>query len=370
MSPRPPKRGKGKGKPRAHANVGAGRRSTGRKVDRKKLDKRETASGETSREEGPAPGPVPPLPEVLTAYVAAPGLEGEVEREVGEVLHRHGRVLLAAGPPRPTVWAQDVWLDCRSQPVASIGEAAKALRAVQRNWAPLPIVEHRRMVLLGEKLPPIKDREWAFPSELPSAPLGAYTLLDRTTLLYSAKRRSPFAHGEIRFQEEHEGPPSRAYRKLWEVFTLLGLRPQRGERCIDMGASPGGWTWALARLGANVRSVDKAPIDPAIAALPNVRTRVESAFGMDPAAIATPYDWFFSDVICEPKRLLTMVQRWRAAGAAKRFVCTIKFKGETDHRAVEAFAAIPGSQLMHLCHNRHELTWVCLAEGDVSAAQR
>jgi 23S rRNA (cytidine2498-2'-O)-methyltransferase len=135
-----------------------------------------------------------------------------------------------------------------------------------------------------------------------------------------------------------------------------------------MGASPGGWTWALARLGANVRSVDKAPIDAAVAALPNVRTRVESAFAMDPAHVKTPYDWFFSDVICEPRRLLSMVLRWRAAGAARRFVCTLKFKGQTDHATIDAFRAIPDSRLLHLCHNRHELTWVALAPGDAATA--
>jgi 23S rRNA (cytidine2498-2'-O)-methyltransferase len=48
------------------------------------------------------------------------------------------------------------------------------------------------------------------------------------------------------------------------------------------------------------------------------------------------------------------------AGTVRRFVCTIKFQGKTDHEAARAFAAIPGSRLMHLHHNKHELTWVRL----------
>ena len=70
-----------------------------------------------------------------------------------------------------------------------------------------------------------------------------------------------------------------------------------------------------------------------------------------------PIDWLFSDVVCYPARLLALVERWLAAGTCRRFVCTIKFQGETDHAIARRFAAIPGSQLAHLFHNRHELTW-------------
>ena len=154
-------------------------------------------------------------------------------------------------------------------------------------------------------------------------------------------------------------PPSRAYRKLWEAFTRIGTHPEAGSRCIDMGASPGGWTWVLARLGTNVRAVDKAPLDPSVTALSNVKVSQVSAFSLDPRDVE-PYDWFFSDVICEPKRLLSMIRRWLDAGAAERFVCSVKFRGETDHGIVRELAAIEGSRLMHLWHNRHELTWVRL----------
>ena len=117
----------------------------------------------------------------------------------------------------------------------------------------------------------------------------------------------------------------------------------------------------LAGLGAEVTSVDKAPLAPDVAALPNVHSIEGSAFALRPEHYTRePFEWFFSDVICYPARLLSMVQQWIAADAAKRFVCTIKFQGETDHDTVAAFAAIPGSRLLHLAHNRHELTWVKL----------
>ena len=66
-------------------------------------------------------------------------------------------------------------------------------------------------------------------------------------------------------------------------------------------------------------------------------------------------------MICYPTRLLTMVERWLGSGTARNLLCTMKFQGATDHAIARRFAAIPGSQLMHLHHNKHELTWIRLA---------
>jgi 23S rRNA (cytidine2498-2'-O)-methyltransferase len=108
-----------------------------------------------------------------------------------------------------------------------------------------------------------------------------------------------------------------------------------------------------------VLSVDKAPLDPRIASLPGIEFRCESAFALDPREPG-PVDWLFSDVVCYPKRLLRLVEIWLAAGTVRRFVCTIKFQGATDFASMRGFAAIPGSRLLHLHHNKHELTWIRL----------
>ena len=173
-------------------------------------------------------------------------------------------------------------------------------------------------------------------------------------LLASPAKTTPFVNGECVFVEDHIGPPSRAYLKLWEALTRFGRWPVPGEICLDLGASPGGWTWALAKLGASVTAVDKAPLAPAVTAMPGVTERLESAFAMAPE----PVDWLCSDVIAYPDRLLALVRRWIEAGAAKHIVCTIKFHGLTDHQAAEAFAAIPGGRVVHLFHNKHELTFL------------
>jgi 23S rRNA (cytidine2498-2'-O)-methyltransferase len=295
---------------------------------------------------------------IAAAWLAAEGFEAQLAEE----LHRagvgvaawHGRLALSPDPPRHAAWALDVWTAPRELPAPSVKAAADALRAIQRNWSLYAALHHRRAALIEARLPPVKAAPLVFPQLPPASHLGAWTLLDAERMLASPTKTSPFVNGAPAFVEDRAGPPSRAYLKLWEACTRLGAWPAPGERCIDLGASPGGWTWAIARLGATVLAVDKAPLDPRVAAMPGVSERSESAFGLAPE----PVDWLFSDVIAYPARLLALVRRWMAAGSARRIVCTVKFQGETDFEAADGFAAIPGGRLMHLHHNRHELTFV------------
>lgn len=296
----------------------------------------------------------------ITGYLAPEGFVPELQHELGDaVLETHGRLVLTDGVPCPVAWVANVWFEPVRLAIASIGDAAKQLRAMQRNWVLYSHAHHRRAALIAEQLPKVSARPLRFGNKAPDAPLGSWTLLDPSTLLAAPRCSSPFPHGQAEFVEDRTAPPSRAYLKLWELFTILGERPKPGELCLDLGASPGGWTWVLQKLGARVISVDKAALDDNIAKLPGVEHRRGSAFALDPRAIG-PVDWLFSDVVCYPQRLLTLVEKWLAAGSVSRFVCTIKFQGTTDFDTTRRFAAIPGSRLLHLHHNKHELTWLKL----------
>jgi 23S rRNA (cytidine2498-2'-O)-methyltransferase len=291
-----------------------------------------------------------------TAYLAADGYVEELAHELDGVERRHGRLLIASGPPRPAAWAANVWLEPREIKIASISDAAAKLRAIQRNWVMYAPELYRRASLIQDQLPTVSAKPLVFGAPSPAAPLGSWTLLDAETILAAPRCTSPFPNGEVHFVEDRNGPPSRAYLKLWETLILIGCRPGPGERCLDLGSSPGGWSWALQQLGAQVVSVDKAPLAPEIARLPGIEHRQESAFARDPRTLG-PVDWLFSDVVCYPARLLALVERWLAASMCRNFVCTLKFQGATDHETARRFAAIPGSQLRHLFHNKHELTW-------------
>lgn len=288
--------------------------------------------------------------------VAPKEYERPLQEELGSrVIEQRERLLLIRGSEVP-VWAQNVWLEPKEFKFESISRAANHLRDIQRNWVLHSTTAHRRAQLIQDKLPPLKPKPVKFGSAVPTAPLGSWTLWDSETILYSAACTSPYPDGELVFVENKTDPPSRAYLKLWEFFHLAGVHPKPGEHVIDMGSCPGGWTWVLDQMGAEILSVDKAPLAETVKWSPRVKPVLESAFGLDPLKVGH-LDWFFSDVICYPERLLAMVRNWLEADTVRNFVCTIKFQGPTDHDSIKGFKAIPGSHLQHLSHNKHELTW-------------
>ncbi|MDR1617668.1 MAG: hypothetical protein LBS06_01315 [Treponema sp.] len=327
-------------------------------------------------------------------YQAIPEFEDHLRRELGTWDAVRGPLYFAGTPPSgPVFWYRNIWLDPRRIEFDSISEAAAALRGIQRNWAPVLFTEFRRGALINAKLPPISAKPRPFPWPVPGTPVGAWTLLDARTLVASPRCASPFPEGVIEFEEDREGPPSRAYLKLWEALTRCRRWPGPGDRCLDAGASPGGWTWALTRLGAAVTAVDRAPLDPRIAAVtgnavtgngaaesagtedaapgpgllaagrPKVDFIRHDAFTLKPEDLG-PMDWVFSDVICYPSRLYEWVERWLASGLCENFVCTIKMQGgEPDMETVRLFAEIPGGMVTHLYHNKHELTWMKIKDG-------
>jgi 23S rRNA (cytidine2498-2'-O)-methyltransferase len=318
-------------------------------------------------------------------YQAIPGFEDHLIKEIGSPaavwgvqdvqVAKAGTSLFWTGAAdavqwpetAPVFWHQNCWLEPFRVEFNSINEAASALRDIQRNWAACLFTQFRRGSLIAAKLPPVSAKPRPFPWSLPGAPMGAWTLLDANTMIAAARCSSPFPGGVIAFAEDKLGPPSRAYLKLWEALTRLRRWPGRGERCLDAGASPGGWTWALARLGARVTAVDRSPLEDRIAAMPGVEYLRHDAFTLRPEDMG-PVDWLFCDVICYPPRLFEWIEKWLASGLCSNFVCTIKMQGGAgedgiagngaDFDTPRRFAAITGGAVVHLYHNKHELTWM------------
>ncbi|HEX2752180.1 MAG TPA: SAM-dependent methyltransferase [Alphaproteobacteria bacterium] len=298
-----------------------------------------------------------------SVYLAAEGFVDDLCFELGEDVYDvfYDGLVFSKAPARPVVWADNVWKNPQFIEIDSIGDGAKKLKALQRNWANCPLDFHRRSQLLTEKLPHVSGKPLQFPKPLPTAPLGSWTMLREDLLLAATDCTSPVANGAYIFDENKEEPPNRAYLKLWEALTRAGTMPGAGDTCLDLGACPGGWTWVLQGLGAKVISVDKAPLAPNIAALPNIEYVQQSAFGLKPEDIGK-VDWLFSDIICYPERLLRLVKTWKDSGLVRNMICTIKFQGETDHKTTESFLEIAGSHACHLYNNKHEITWFCLED--------
>ena len=113
----------------------------------------------------------------FTAYLAPEGFIHELIDELGKVDDVYDRLVIAAGPPRPVIWADNLWLNPRLIEIESIGDAAKKLKALQRNWANYTFDLHRRSQLITEKLPHVSAKPIRFPSALPSSPLGRVPII-------------------------------------------------------------------------------------------------------------------------------------------------------------------------------------------------
>lgn len=292
-----------------------------------------------------------------TAYLAPDGFLNELLHELKNVEATHDRLVVCTGPRQDSVWAQNIWEDAQYLPIESISQAAKLLRSLAPLWVLYSVASHRRAQLIQEQLPKIKNQALKFLQEIPPVPLASWSLISDKQILISTKCLSALPNGEANFLEDKENPPSRAYLKLWETFTVHGVRPKRFEHCLDLGSCPGGWTWVLQTLGCQVTSVDKAPLDEKISRLPRIDFLKRNAFGLKPDEVHKP-DWIFSDIICFPKKLYELVILWKKAYPQAKFVCTLKFQGQTDFEAIELFQNIPDSQVLHLYNNKHEVTWI------------
>ncbi|HSX04150.1 MAG TPA: SAM-dependent methyltransferase [Rhabdochlamydiaceae bacterium] len=290
-----------------------------------------------------------------TGYLAPHDLEGPLRAELKEIVHEYGRLMIANGPPQKVYWAQNIWYDPQMITFTSISDATKKLRQLQKLWSFYPYTNIRRAELITQQLPYFSPKPLVFPAAPPKAPLGSWTLLDSQTLLASPHCSSPFAQGEVHFQES-KIPPSRAYLKLWELFTRIGKMPKADDFCLEIGASPGSWTWVLQQLGAKVIAVDRAALDPSIARFPKITFMKKDAFSLGPDDLPK-LDWIFSDVVCYPEKLLSWIKKWLGANPEINFVCTLKFQGSGGYDIIKEFEKIEDSELLHLYNNKHELTW-------------
>ncbi|MCQ2594902.1 MAG: SAM-dependent methyltransferase [Treponemataceae bacterium] len=270
-------------------------------------------------------------------------------------------------PDNLPYWASCVMLQPFFLTFDSVGQAAAGLKEIQRNWAPYQFTLFRRAALIQDKLPYVNLKDRAFPYQVPQSQIGLYTLTENNKLIASAQTTSFLPAGRIRFIEDHENPPSRAYLKIQEALvhfqSTFGKFPKQGERCFEAGACPGGWTWVLTNLGCKVFAVDRSPLADDLMKNPLVTFLAHDAFTLKAEDIGD-VDWVFSDVICYPERLYEWVNYWLGQKKVPNMICTIKMQGETDWNLIEDFAQIPDSKVLHLNYNKHELTWMHCACND------
>ena len=175
---------------------------------------------------------------------------------------------------------------------------------------------------------------------------------------------SPFPGGAVEVPPDRNAP-SRAFAKLVEAELRLGCRIAAGETCVDLGSSPGSWTYVALNRGARVIAVDRSPLRADLMRHPNLTFVRGDAFRFAPQA---PVDWLLCDVIAFPDRVLALLEHWLTDRWCRKFCATIKFRGRGDYSMLEPFKTmLEGSgaefQLRRLNSNKNEVTAMGMLAG-------
>jgi len=163
------------------------------------------------------------------------------------------------------------------------------------------------------------------------------------------------------------GAPSRSTLKLEEAFLILLDEGERerwlkpGMRAVDLGASPGGWTWQLVARSMQVTAVDNGPMDAALLAGGLVDHLRADGFRYQPQR---PVDWMVCDMVEQPRRVAARMAEWLAGGWCRFAVFNLKLpmKKRFDETRLcldivrDACAGRVDLRARQLYHDREEIT--------------
>ena len=158
--------------------------------------------------------------------------------------------------------------------------------------------------------------------------------------------------------------PSRSAVKLAEA--LMEFAPERafepGLSAVDLGASPGGWTWQLVQRGFMVTAVDNGPMDERLLESGQVKHRRDDGFHYRPP---DPVAWMVCDMVESPSRIARLVAKWAAEGWCRESIFNLKLPMKKRWEELERCRAIIDEPLggggyylrfKHLYHDREEVT--------------
>ena len=178
---------------------------------------------------------------------------------------------------------------------------------------------------------------------------------------------APWRAGIPRLKFPHAAP-SRSTLKLDEALLVLLDERERtrwlqpGLRAVDLGASPGGWTWQLVARSLHVTAVDNGPMDAALLASGLVEHLREDGFRYRPPQ---PVDWLVCDMVEQPRRVAVLVAQWLREGWCRYAIFNLKLPMKKRYGEVESCLAIVREAVggdradvraKQLYHDREEIT--------------
>jgi 23S rRNA (cytidine2498-2'-O)-methyltransferase len=262
------------------------------------------------------------------------------------------RALVASLPGAPAPWALDVWVPDTDEANRLAGHAAAleaaviaALPSLAPGWAATRLPDAR--AALGE------NGLYAQACLLPSRACAVGVLPAR-----DAPSLAPGGRLRVRVPST---APSRAAMKLLEAFAWLDRAPDPGDLCVDLGAAPGGWTWALLERRARVIAVDPGNLDGAIARRKGLIHARGDAFRFAPP-VDEPVDWLFCDMAFRPLEVAGLLAKWARRQWARLLVANLKLpmRKKAEHlfrvRDILTDGGWASLRARQLYHDRDEVT--------------
>jgi 23S rRNA (cytidine2498-2'-O)-methyltransferase len=161
-----------------------------------------------------------------------------------------------------------------------------------------------------------------------------------------------------------KGSPSRSTLKLAEALMhfVPGRHFEPGTTAVDLGASPGGWTWQLVKRGFQVIAVDNGAMDSALMDSGQVKHRRDDGFHFRPAE---PVAWMVCDMVESPSRIARLVAGWIEQGWCRECIFNLKLPMKKRWEELERCRQIIDETLggggyyvrfKQLYHDREEVT--------------
>lgn len=224
---------------------------------------------------------------------------------------------------------------------------AKYRKRTLEKYQPWESIDEKRPCLVVQVVLTSTDQLWVSTAKRLKTEMGRFV---------------PFMRSLIPGSIPHDSQaPCRSYYKLEEAWQQTGVLPRKGDVCIDLGAAPGGWTWAALKRGARVIAVDFADLKPHVESHPRCEHSLDNGYAFMPAR---PVDWMFCDMIVRPLATLGLLDRWLEQKACRKFVVNVKFRGKEPETILAAIEELRQKHqlssliIKHLYYDRNEITLI------------
>lgn len=209
--------------------------------------------------------------------------------------------------------------------------------------------------------------------ENPLKPVIHLLFIDSTSCFvgYSnSNNNSPFYMGIPRLKFPADAP-SRSTLKLEEAFHIFipyeewDERLKGGLNAVDLGASPGGWTYQLVKRSMMVYAIDNGPIDNRLMDSGQVKHFREDGFKFQPKK--NNIYWLVCDMVEKPNKVTDLMANWLINGWCREAIFNLKLPMKKRYEEVKQNLILLRELLVehqinvqiqakHLYHDREEVT--------------